>query len=152
MPLVEKVRRKIGDYKYLALSHAGKKSSHKCSSCLSLQSCNFCLLIAKINGRTTIFSSFLWRNSHDKKPIYWTRRQVIESKSSGGLGVRNVHYLNKALLAKQAVRIHNPKLLVSKLLRAKYKGMSLSLAIEKHKLRASSWRLSVCPIHGKGGL
>lgn len=57
-----------------------------------------------------IFARFLWRNGFDNRGIFWKSRQEIElPKGMGGLGVRNVHAYNVALLAKQAVRIHEKK-------------------------------------------
>ncbi|XP_048494745.1 uncharacterized protein LOC125494904 [Beta vulgaris subsp. vulgaris] len=109
-PLVEKVEKKLSSWHNLSLSLAGRIIL--INSILSMLSLNILstFLIPKTiaNRLNSIFARFLWAGTSDKKPIYWKGKSTLElPKSSGGLGIRNVHLFNKALLAKQAVRIHN---------------------------------------------
>lgn len=71
---------------------------------------------------TSLLLKFWWAASQDRKPIYWRKRELLERpKSQGGLGLRNLQSLNKALLFKQAWRMESKQsLLISKVFRAKY--------------------------------
>lgn len=71
-----------------------------------------------------IFIRFLWRDSRSSTPIYWKTREIVEfSKGQGGLGVRNVHLFDNALLFKEVVLVHsNCNSWVVRVLSSKYKG------------------------------
>ncbi|KAL2900689.1 hypothetical protein RDABS01_025771 [Bienertia sinuspersici] len=121
--LVEKVDKKINSWKFATLNQARK-----------LLLCN-AILIALASHILSIFllpksitkkvqSSilrFLWPKK-DSTPIYWVKKELItERKEVGGLGLRRIDLLNKALLCKQGCRMkENPSLLVSKIYKAKY--------------------------------
>ena len=61
-------------------------------------------------------------------------------KGGGGLGIRTVHLFNKALLAKQAVKIHNSShSLISQVYCAKYKASPVNMVLNKTKLSRASW-------------
>ncbi|KAL2894022.1 hypothetical protein RDABS01_009931 [Bienertia sinuspersici] len=50
-----------------------------------------------------------------------THTHITQAPRLGGLGIRNIHAFNQALLGKQVFRLrHNPQLLVSKVLSPKY--------------------------------
>ena len=89
----------------------------------------------------SIFARFLWAGSRETKPIYWKSKATLElPKGGGGLGIRNVHLFNKALLAKQAVRIHNStQSLISQVYCAKYKNSPVNMVLQKIKLGRVSW-------------
>lgn len=92
----------------------------------------------KINS---IFARFLWSGSRNSNPIFRKSMRTLElPKGGGGLGIRNVHLFNKALLAKQALRIHNsPQSLISQVLCARYKDSSVNVALHRLKLGRASW-------------
>lgn len=87
-PLVEKIQKKVGDWKSLALSHAGKFmliNSILASFCQHVLSM---ILIPKrvAESINKVYASFLWRNKKERQPIHWKRREVIElPKGMGGL-------------------------------------------------------------------
>ncbi|CAM8999449.1 unnamed protein product [Rhodiola kirilowii] len=65
---------------------------------------------------------FWWSCSSKRKPIYWVSAQTLcQDKDMGGLGFKDLEYINLAFLAKQAWRIYTqPELLLSRLYKAKY--------------------------------
>lgn len=68
-------------------------------------------------------NAYWWKsNSSTRKPIRWLAWQKMSmSKSKGGLGFRDLHGFNLALLAKQCWSlITRPNSLVSKVLKARY--------------------------------
>lgn len=87
-PLIERLQKKVRDWKRLALSH-GRNSSIDVSICAF---CFYFLLPTKIaDNINKIFARFLWKKSYEKKPFFWRSREVIElPKGMGGLGIRFV--------------------------------------------------------------
>ncbi|KAL8123153.1 hypothetical protein AgCh_011228 [Apium graveolens] len=70
-----------------------------------------------------MMNAFWWKsNSSDNKGIRWLAwERMSMSKKRGGLGFRDLHGFNLALLGKQCWNIiHNPGALVSRVLKAKY--------------------------------
>lgn len=72
------------------------------------------------NKIDSMLASFFWKDSHGRG-IHWKKRNILHSaRHSGGLGLRNVGFFNRALLMKKAWRIHqNPHLLLAKVYRKK---------------------------------
>ncbi|KAL9672157.1 hypothetical protein QQ045_028405 [Rhodiola kirilowii] len=69
-----------------------------------------------------IISSYWWNDAKIGKFITWLNKNKMQlCKEDGGLGLKNFHLVNMALLIKQAWRIHNnPELMLSKLYKARY--------------------------------
>lgn len=109
LPLADKVEKRVSSWHHLALSHAGRVIL--INSILYMFSLNILsvFLIPKTiaDKINSVFSRFLWGGSRDSKPIFWKSMKTLElPKGAGWLGIRNVHLFNKALLEKQAYRIH----------------------------------------------
>lgn len=142
--LLKKVRKKAGDWKFMTLSHTERVMlidevlASLCHHVLSV------FLLSKLiaDKMNVIFRTFFWRKSKGLKPIIYCRSRYIlrTPKSVGGLGIRNIHQLNIALLAKQAFQIHiNPHLLVSQVLKVRCKESLVNLGVRGSMLGASSW-------------
>lgn len=71
---------------------------------------------------TYTMQCFWWGRDEKRKCMCWKSwDELCRPKNEGGLGFRNSHHFNKALLAKQSWRIiHNPQSLVAQVLHAKY--------------------------------
>lgn len=144
-PLVEKVEKKVSSWHHLSLSHAGKiLLINSILAVLSLNVLSTFLIPKKtVDNLNLIFARFLWSGSRDSRPgqFFWKSKKTLElPKGGGGLGIRNVHLFNKALLAKQVMRIHNSKqALISQILLSKYKNSPINIALQGAKLGRVSW-------------
>jgi ribonuclease HI len=69
-----------------------------------------------------MISRFWWGSNVDKKKIHWVSwKKNCQQKEMGGVGFRDLHKFNTALLAKQGWRIlTNPSSLMAGTLKAKY--------------------------------
>ena len=65
---------------------------------------------------------FWWGQREGSRKIHWlSKEKLIMPKAKGGIGFRDLHLFNKALLARQGWRLmQNPHSLVARLLKAKY--------------------------------
>lgn len=65
---------------------------------------------------------YWWNQQEGKHKIYWLHRDILmRPKKDGGLGFRDIHSFNLAMLAKQGWRLwERPKSLCARILRAKY--------------------------------
>ena len=142
-PLIEKAEMRLSSWHNLSLSPASRIIL--INSVLSMLSLNILsvFLIPKetADKLNSIFARFLWAGSQTTKPIYWKSSTTLElPKGGGGLGIRNVHLFNKALLAKQAVGIQNSShSLISQVYCAKYKASPVNMVLNKIKLSRASW-------------
>lgn len=84
----------------------------------------FKLPVTTVTTLTSAMSDFLWNSSEDKKKIHWVSwDKLCLNKNLGGLGMKDTHCFNQALLGKQAWRILNfSYCLLSRLLRSRYFG------------------------------
>jgi hypothetical protein len=69
-----------------------------------------------------MIAKFWWSQNDKENKIHWLGwEKLTRSKSMGGLGFRDIHAFNIAMLSKQVWRlIQNPDSLCARLLRAKY--------------------------------
>ena len=65
---------------------------------------------------------FWWGNQDNEARINWMKwGKMSKAKAVGGIGFRDIHLFNKALLAKQSWRLwKEPESLVAKIMKAKY--------------------------------
>ena len=126
----QKTIMKLKGWKERLLSQAGKEVLLK-SVVMALPAYVMsCCLLPKILCKEICseMGKFWWGQKEDERKIHWMKwGKMSEVKSAGGLGFRDLHEFNLALLAKQLWRIlTKPNLLVSKLFKAKYfKGASI---------------------------
>jgi hypothetical protein len=80
---------------------------------LPKKSCN------NLNG---LMQQFWWGQNNGSNKIHWLKWEKMGcSKNQGGLGFRDIHCFNKALLAKQGWRLlQDPHSLAGKIIKAKY--------------------------------
>lgn len=71
---------------------------------------------------SSMIARYWWSNQDEDNTIHWIGwEKLIKAKSEGGLGFRDNHTLNLAMLAEQGWRlIHNPDSLCAQVLRSKY--------------------------------
>uniref|UniRef100_A0A803KVF9 Reverse transcriptase domain-containing protein n=1 Tax=Chenopodium quinoa TaxID=63459 RepID=A0A803KVF9_CHEQI len=141
--LVERVHQKVLSWKFQCLSQAGKLVLIHSILIAILSHIMYVYLLPKkfVTKMTSFCLQFFWGKSMGKKPIYWRKREVLEMrKEEGGLGFRNVSMLNKALIFKQAWRIHKEgKSLVSRVLKGKYHHSPIELAKRNKMPSKVSW-------------
>ncbi|WOL08423.1 hypothetical protein Cni_G17176 [Canna indica] len=93
-----------------------------------------------INSIEKMEKDFFWATSnerHSAKLISW--RKVTDSRSNGGLGIRNIHVMKQALVAKRVLPVLNKDdVLWVKFLNAKYKNMHPWLETES---KGISWNI-----------
>ncbi|XP_062080800.1 uncharacterized protein LOC133785597 [Humulus lupulus] len=103
-----------------------------------------CFKISKkiIDCLHSMAARFWWGSTEKKRKIHWCKWEVLcRHKGRGGLGFRDLHFFNQAMLAKQCWRfLRNPSSLCAKVLVACYHP-STSIIEAKCGSKASSvWR------------
>jgi len=70
----------------------------------------------------SLIARFWWGSTQEKKKISWIAwRKMVTSKKNGGLGFRDLHLFNKALLANQAwTIIQRPNCHLYRMSKARY--------------------------------
>ncbi|KAF5447348.1 hypothetical protein F2P56_032905 [Juglans regia] len=136
--ILDKIRMKINSLKVRLFSQAGKeifiKSVLQAMPTYSMAVFNLPgSLLKEINK---LLSNFWWGQVEQERKIHWTSwKNMGRAKAIGGMGFRELHSFNLAMLAKQTWRlIHYPQALVSEVLKAKYfpHGQFLNAKLE-HK-------------------
>ncbi|XP_074267163.1 uncharacterized protein LOC141590470 [Silene latifolia] len=122
--IIDKVRKRILCWNNLYLSSAGRLTLI-CSvlSSLSLYSLSSFKMPVSVSAKIdSLLSHFWWSGTNKWNGFHWCSKLFTSAtKSSGGLGIRNVGCLNQSLLAKIGWRIlQNPESLVGRTLGLKY--------------------------------
>ncbi|CAN1244848.1 Putative ribonuclease H protein At1g65750 [Linum perenne] len=101
----------------------------------------FVLPIHLINRMNSLLRRFFWSGNMEKGRTHWVKGDTICSpKDCGGLGFREFHSFNMALVAKQAWCIlENPSALWVRLLKSLYFPKSDFLAAPKHYKASWIW-------------
>ncbi|KAK4381987.1 hypothetical protein Sango_2916000 [Sesamum angolense] len=119
----DKVWKRINGWNEKILSQAGKEVLIKSviQSIPTYAMGCFKLPVTLLREIQSLISNFWWHNRGQNK-IHWISWQrLCDSKLQGGIGFRQLHMFNLAMLAKQLWRIHCfPDRLLSQVLKARY--------------------------------
>lgn len=122
--ITQKLERKISSLYTRFLSPAGKEVLLKAVATAIPAYSMSCFLLPKrvLNQMTKAMRKFWWSNAKDRQGIPWIAwSTIVDSKSLGGLGIRDLKDFNLALVAKQSWRIlQNPNSLLSRVYKSKY--------------------------------
>ncbi|KAL5566188.1 hypothetical protein UlMin_029352 [Ulmus minor] len=102
----------------------------------------FKLPISLINELHRLCAQFWWGGDSEKRRMHWcTWEKLCVHKADGGMGFRDLRLFNRALLAKQAWRIHtSPTSLVSRVLQGLYFHQSSFLEAKVNSSSSFVWR------------
>jgi ribonuclease HI len=86
--------------------------------------------------------NFWWGSKEGHHKIHWkAKRDLFRPKFNGGIGFRDMHIFNLAMLAKQGWRLHtNPSSLLSQCLKAKYYPHCDILQAQLGNMPSYTWR------------
>ncbi|VVA37427.1 PREDICTED: reverse mRNAase, partial [Prunus dulcis] len=122
--LKERLWKKLQTWKGKLLSGAGKEILIKVvAQAIPIYTMSYFLLPKYVcEDLNKLVAQFWWNSSTGNKKIHWMAwDRLCAPKEEGGLGFRNLHAFNLALLAKQGWRLlQNPNSLITKVLKAKY--------------------------------
>lgn len=141
--LVDKLVTRVNSWKMSALNQAGKLVL---MNAMLVALCSYVVSIFLIPKKVSrkldsIMGSFWWKSLANGKGIQFLKNDLmVFPKEKGGLGVRRVEYLNLAMLAKHAVRLHNdPNSLLARVYQAKYKGSPVQVVFGNKSIGGASW-------------
>lgn len=122
--IVDRVIHKMKDWKDRALSQAGKEVIIKAViQAIPTYSMNcFLLPITTCQEIEKTTARFFWGASSENRKIHWTAWDILmKTKATGGIGFREIHMFNIAMLAKQFWNLMlQPRSLAHRILQAKY--------------------------------
>jgi hypothetical protein len=124
VPIKERYRKKLSDWTEKYASSAAKEVLIKAvaQAIPSFAMSVFQFTSGLCEDLMKMTREFWWGEEDDKKHIHWSSwDKLIQKKSKGGMGFRDLGLFNQALLAKQAWRLlDQPESLCARLLKAKY--------------------------------
>jgi hypothetical protein len=93
------------------------------------------------NQISTMICRYWWSQREGSHKIHWLcRDKMIRPKSEGGLGFRDIHAFNLAMLAKQGWRLlSDPDSLCARILKAKYLQNTNCLRAQVKSGSAYTW-------------
>lgn len=142
--IVRRVKERTEGWSKKYLSPAGKDILIKSvAMALPVYSMNcFLLPITICDEINRVISSFWWGTENGKRKIPWVAwNRLSLPKKEGGLGFRNLHKFNIALLAKQAWRIlNNPNGLLARLYRGMYHPNASFIKAQTTPYGSYGWR------------
>jgi len=103
-----------------------------------------CFLLSKTTCKKIrgAMMNYWWGGSADSGHIHWLRwERLTQHKSKGGIGFRDLHLFNKAMLGKQGWRlITRPDSLCARVLKGRYFHDSDFLGTTRKKHASHTWR------------
>jgi hypothetical protein len=124
MHLVERIIQLIKGWKEKQLSIGGKEILIKAvAQCISVYAMSVFLIPKNVCKKMTdVIAQFWWGDDdHGKKMHWYSWWKLCFPKKEGGMGFRDLHSFNLAMLSKQVWRlIDDPNSLCAQILRAKY--------------------------------
>lgn len=140
----QRVQNKLESWYSKLLSPAGKEIMIKSVATALPTYTMSCFLIPKrlIAKLTAQIRRFWWSTVHDKQKIPWVAwSKMTQLKQYGGMGFKDLHQFNIALLAKQSWRLlKEPQSLLSRVLQAKYYSKSTLLEATLRHRPSHAWR------------
>ena len=90
----------------------------------------------------SVVTRFWWDSNDGKKKMCWVSwEKLTQPKSAGGLGLKDIQWFNKALLAKNSWRmLTNPDCLLARVLLGKYCQNDKLLRVEALNTSSHGWR------------
>jgi hypothetical protein len=142
----------LQDWKLKFLSQAGKKILLKAviQAIPTYSMIVFLLLKTLCLEINSLMQKFWWGHKENESRIHWMSWERLGiSKKNGGMGFRDLHLFNQALLAKQCWRLlKNEDSIVSKIMKGKYYPRSSILEAPCGNRPSYAWR----SIQGSCGL
>lgn len=142
--LKDRVWKKLQGWKEKLLSKAGKEILIKAVAqpIPSYAMSSFDLTKTLCDAISSMMCRFWWAQQEDEKKLHWlSREQLSTRKEKGGLGFRDLHLFNVAMLARQGWRlIMNPDSLCAWVLNAKYFPNGELLHVKEKPGISYSWR------------
>lgn len=91
---------------------------------------------------SAMVTRYWWNQQEGKNKIHWLHHDVLmKPKEEGGLGFRDIHCFNQAMLAKQAWRLwDHPDSLCAQVLKAKYFNNTSVLEAQPRHGMSYTWR------------
>ena len=124
LAIFERRSEKDTGWKEKLLSKVGKEILIKAAAHAILVYAMGCLDLTKTfcDDLSALIGRYWWSQMDKTNKIHWISWEKLpKPKTDGGLGFRNLHYFNLAMLARQAWRIlQNPHSLCSQVLAARY--------------------------------
>lgn len=122
--LKDRIFHKIQGWKEKMLSRAGKEILIKAVAQAIPTFAMGCFDLTKTlcDQISSMICKFWWSQQDNEHKMHWLSwEKLTKTKSEGGLGFRDIHGFNMAMLAKQGWRLlMNPESLCAQILRAKY--------------------------------
>ncbi|GJN07431.1 hypothetical protein PR202_ga25263 [Eleusine coracana subsp. coracana] len=102
----------------------------------------FIIPLATSNKMKRTISNYWWGSSADNKGMHWMRWELLtRPKVKGGMGFRDLHLFNKALLGKQGWRLmEQPESLCARVLKGRYYHDGEFLTAKRKKHTSHTWR------------
>jgi hypothetical protein len=142
--LKDRVWRKIQGWKEKLLSRAGKEILVKAIAQAIPTYAMSCFDLTKslCDDISTLINRFWWAQQENEKKMHWLSWELLCCrKDKGGLGYRDLHLFNLAMLARQAWRlVMAPDSLCARLLLARYYPDGDLMAAQEGPGISYSWR------------